>query len=188
VFIVARPETGPQCAACAATKHRCVECGRVVKTRPGLLDGPVCNRCVERLRCNPGPCPGCGDTKILAFLDTSNGGSAPPVLASRPGSRATNAAVRTTSTADAAPPASLPSGSPRCSPAPTDSPTPGSHRSVMPCALSIAPNPPFTGSSTAEARRCCDAWPSARSRSATPGSMLCPAPNPWTTCAISSSR
>jgi len=67
-FIVARPPSGPRCAACAATKHRCVECGQVAKTRPGLLDGPVCNRCVERLRNNPGPCPGCGDTKILAFL------------------------------------------------------------------------------------------------------------------------
>jgi hypothetical protein len=68
-FVVARPSTGPRCAACAAKKHPCVDCGRVARTRPCLIDGPVCDRCVERLRRNPGACPGCGDTKILAFLD-----------------------------------------------------------------------------------------------------------------------
>lgn len=49
--------------------EQCDHCHRHIAARYQLLGGHICNACYSRLRRHPGTCPGCDDTRVLAFLD-----------------------------------------------------------------------------------------------------------------------
>ncbi|MCL2464847.1 MAG: hypothetical protein FWF28_07235 [Micrococcales bacterium] len=52
-------------------KHGCVECGGQCSHGKAtwLPHGPVCFKCVSRIHYHPQPCPGCGRTLPLGYLD-----------------------------------------------------------------------------------------------------------------------
>lgn len=47
----------------------CHLCGRGITAGYQILGGSICNPCYSHFRRNPSPCPSCGITKVLAFLD-----------------------------------------------------------------------------------------------------------------------
>ncbi len=61
------------CLNCYPKKARtCVACGKTAKIAARILTGPHCFRCYNLVLNNAQPCPGCGQPKILAFLDAGS--------------------------------------------------------------------------------------------------------------------
>lgn len=57
------------CLSCLAPRlRRCVCCGQQKKIAATILHGPHCFACHNRVLRNAVPCPGCGVTRILAFV------------------------------------------------------------------------------------------------------------------------
>lgn len=57
------------CLNCFPKRLRlCVSCGQEKKIAANMLHGPHCFACHNRILRNAAPCPGCGKTRILAFL------------------------------------------------------------------------------------------------------------------------
>lgn len=69
VTTVGRIEGKRVCLNCFPKRLRlCVSCGQEKKIAANLLHGPHCFACHNRILRNAAPCPGCGSTRILAFL------------------------------------------------------------------------------------------------------------------------
>lgn len=61
------------CLSCLPPRQRkCVSCGQQKKIASTILHGPHCFACHNRVLRNAAPCPECGATRILAFLDSEN--------------------------------------------------------------------------------------------------------------------
>lgn len=71
-LIQERTTDGPVCARCASgTVLDCAGCGEQAKVWGYLLGGPQCQRCYNRIRRIPSPCPSCGVPRIVAYLDVA---------------------------------------------------------------------------------------------------------------------
>lgn len=69
VTTVGRIDGRRVCLNCSPKRLRlCVSCGQEKKIAANMLHGPHCFACHNRVLRNAVPCPGCGSTRILAFL------------------------------------------------------------------------------------------------------------------------
>ena len=69
VTAVGRVDGKRVCLSCLPPRlRRCVSCGHDKKIAAKILRGPHCFACHNRVLRNAKPCPGCGATRILAFL------------------------------------------------------------------------------------------------------------------------
>lgn len=73
VTTVGRIDGRRVCLNCFPKRLRlCVSCGQQKKIAANMLHGPHCFACHNRVLRNAAPCPGCGEKRILAFLDTDD--------------------------------------------------------------------------------------------------------------------
>lgn len=73
VTTIGRVDGRRVCLNCLPPRlRRCVSCGQQKKIAANMLHGPHCFACHNRILRNAAPCPGCGATRILAFLDTDD--------------------------------------------------------------------------------------------------------------------
>ncbi|MGO1507769.1 MAG: hypothetical protein ACTIKQ_04660 [Microbacterium sp.] len=69
VTTVGRVDERRVCLNCFPRRlRRCASCGQQKKIAANILHGPCCFACYNHILRNAAPCPGCGATRVLAFL------------------------------------------------------------------------------------------------------------------------